>query len=288
MVTNRTGVTNRHGATNRHGVALIFVLWLLVLIGLAAAEVVTRARTESAMVTDMRARALGQYAAESGILLTTSTIESLLDSATTPAQRAAVFHQLEIVTSTPREEVLGTAHFAVALIDLNARLDVNRTDAKTLATLFGRFTGGSADDIVAALKRQPVSRFPELARVPGIDDELALDVAPYVTVWGDGLININSAPEPVLASIATVGKTGAQSIIARRENGVLTSADGFRGSPTSGPVAIDAPLLTIAPSRIMLVSRGWQPGTPLTHEIQAVYLVISNRLILQSWEERDR
>ena len=58
--------------TNRKGVALIFVLWLLVLIGLAAAEVVTRARTESAMVTDMRARALGQYAAESGILLTTS------------------------------------------------------------------------------------------------------------------------------------------------------------------------------------------------------------------------
>jgi type II secretory pathway component PulK len=274
--------------TNRKGVALIFVLWLLVLIGLAAAEVVTRARTESAMVTDMRARALGQYAAESGILLTTSTIESLLDSATTPAQRATVFHELELESTTPHEEVLGAAHFAVALVDLNARLDVNRTDPKTLSALFSQFTSGSAEDIVAALKHEPVSRFPELARVPGIDDVLAIAVAPYVTVWGDGLININAAPEEVLASIATVGKAGAQSIIARRAQGVLTSADGFRGSPASGPVAIDAPLLTIAPSRIMLVSRGWQPGTPLAHEIQAVYLVISNRLVLQSWEERDR
>jgi type II secretory pathway component PulK len=274
--------------TKRKGVALIFVLWLLVLIGLAAADVVTRARTESAMVTDMRARALGQYAAESGILLMTSTIESLLDSATTPAQRATVFHALEIESTVPHEQVLGAAHFAVALIDLNARLDVNRTDPKTLSALFRQFTGGSAEDIVAALKQEPVSRFPELARVPGIDDDLAVAVAPYVTVWGDGLIDINAAPEQVLASIATVGQAGAQSIIARRAQGVLTSADGFRGSPAGGPVAIDAPLLTIAPSRIMLVSRGWQPGTPLTHEIQAVYLVISNRLVLQSWEERDR
>ena len=29
---------------------------------------------------------------------------------------------------------------------------------------------------------------------------LALAVAPYVTVWSDGIVNINSAPEPVLAA----------------------------------------------------------------------------------------
>ena len=36
------------------------------------------------------------------------------------------------------------------------------------------------------------------------------------------------------------------------------------------------------------VSPALEPGTPLAHEIQALYLVISNRLVLQSWEERDR
>jgi general secretion pathway protein K len=268
-------------ANTRRGVALIFVLWLLVLLGLAAAEVVTRARTESAMVTDMRARALGQYAAESGILLTTSIIESVLDSANTPAKRAAVFQHLD----TQRESTLGAAHFKVIFIDLNARLDVNRTDAGTLRNLFSQFTTSSAEDIVTALKAAPVSRFPELARVQGIDDNLALAVAPYVTVWGDGLININSAPEPVLAAISTVGKAGARSIVAARENGVLTSTDVYRGS---GAVSADAPLLAIAPSRIMLVSRGWQPGVPLAHEIQAVYVVIGSTLVLQSWEEHDR
>jgi type II secretory pathway component PulK len=274
--------------THRKGVALIFTLWLLVLVGLAAAEIVTRARTETAIVTDMRARALGQYAAESGILLATSQIESLLDSATTPAQKAHVFHQLTAYYSSPHESVLGDAHFAVALLDLNARLDVNRTDPTTLRAFFSQFSG-DADDIVTALKQAPISRFPEIARVPGVDDDLAVAIAPYITVWGDGLININSAPLPVLASIASVGKAGAQSIVTRRESGeVLTSADAYRGGSATSAVAVDAPLLTITPSRIMLVSRGWQPGTPLAHEIQAVYVVVSNRLVLQSWEERDR
>ncbi len=38
----------------------------------------------------------------------------------------------------------------------------------------------------------------------------------------------------------------------------------------------------------MIVSRGWQLGSPLTREIQAVYLVLAGTLTLESWEERDR
>ncbi len=46
--------------------------------------------------------------------------------------------------------------------------------------------------------------------------------------------------------------------------------------------------VSIMPTRLMLVSRGWQPGHPLTHEIQAVYAVVGQRLVLEGWEERDR
>jgi hypothetical protein len=40
------------------------------------------------------------------------------------------------------------------------------------------------------------------------------------------------------------------------------------------------------PSRILVVSRGWQDGQPLTHEIQAVYAVVGNGLTLVRWRER--
>jgi hypothetical protein len=41
------------------------------------------------------------------------------------------------------------------------------------------------------------------------------------------------------------------------------------------------------PTRLLLISRGWQEGHPLTHEIQAAYAVLGQRLVLQFWWERD-
>ena len=46
-------------------------------------------------------------------------------------------------------------------------------------------------------------------------------------------------------------------------------------------------LVSTMPSRLMLVSRGWQEGHPLTHEIQVVYAVVGQRLVVQARQERD-
>jgi len=95
-------------------------------------------------------------------------------------------------------------------------------------------------------------------------------------VWSDGTVNINSAPEPVLAALPAVGSAAARNIVQRRAAGEVFTAAAF-GAPVS-----------IMPTRLMLVSRGWQQGHPLTHEIQAVYAVVGPRLVLEGWEERDR
>jgi type II secretory pathway component PulK len=279
------------------GVALIFVLWLLVLLGAAATEVLAHVRTEGRMVSALESRTIGRYAAESGILMATAAIERRLDSAAEPGDRAAALRDPALrdsLTDVP----LGAARFGVAIVDLNARLDLNRTDERTLRNLFSEFTSPArAEAVVGAIKREPLTRLAELARVPGIDDSLALAVAPYVTVWGDGLVDLNGAPAAVLAAVPGVGSATAQTIVAQREAGhVFGSTDELRAAeqasaPAAGPTdvgAVMSPLLTLAPTRLLLVSRGWQPGHPLTHEIQAVYVVLGRWMVLQRWEERDR
>jgi type II secretory pathway component PulK len=65
---------------DRRGVALIFVLWLLVLLGVIVAEVVSQARMEARILSSLRSRTVARYSAESGILAATVWIEALLDS----------------------------------------------------------------------------------------------------------------------------------------------------------------------------------------------------------------
>ena len=272
---------------DQRGVALILVLWLLVLLSIIIAEVASRARAEAALLTSLRSRTVARYAAESGILAATVAIERLLDSSYNPLERASVFRQLDARLASLNDVELGGARFGVAALDLNARIDLNRADVATLRGLFGQFTSDArADTVAAALKLNPIRRLAELSRVPGVDDSLALAVAPYVTVWSDGLVNINSAPEPVLAALPGVA-AAAPGIVARREGGeVFATLDPVHPPSMPGVVAA-ALLVSTVPSRLMLVSRGWQDGHPLTHEIQAVFAIVGRRLVLQSSWERD-
>ena len=39
---------------------------------------------------------------------------------------------------------------------------------------------------------------------------------------------------------------------------------------------------------LILIARGWQSGSPLTHEIQAVYAISGTSLVLAHWREQQR
>ena len=277
---------------DRRGVALIFVLWLLVLLGAIVAEVASQARLEAEILTSLRSRTVARYSAESGILAATVQIEALLDSTRSQPERVTTFHELAARLAPLNDVDLGSGRFGVAVVDLNARMDLNRADAATLQGLFRQFiTDKQAEEVVALLKQAPLNRLGELAHIPGIDDSLALAVAPYVTVWSDGFVNINSAPEPVLAALPGISSAMARSAVRRRETGevfvMATDPFGPLGGVPGGVASAPAPRLSVMPSRLLIVSRGWQDGYPLTHEIQAVYDVLGARLELRAWQERD-
>jgi hypothetical protein len=64
---------------DRRGVALLLVLSLLVVLGLVAFDVAERARAESNMLMDLKARTAGRYAAESGILMARMAVQRWID-----------------------------------------------------------------------------------------------------------------------------------------------------------------------------------------------------------------
>lgn len=283
---------------SERGSALIFVLYLLITLGVLAAEVARGTRAEAARVAVTRARSVGRYAAESGIADAMVRIHGLLDSAALAPTQVAPFQRLNAEVAALAGAPLGPGRFKVAVVNLNARIDLNRASEATLREFLSQFTSGrQADMAVAALKKEPIRRVGELVRLPGIDQSLAFAVAPYVTVWGDDMIDINAAPESVLAAVPGVGQAGARALVRRREAGeVFSPTDLMRprasstrdnedspGTPPAEPI----PQLVIAPTRLLLISRGWQDGQPATHEIQAVYSLLGQRLVLQAWWERD-
>jgi general secretion pathway protein K len=264
----------------RRGIALPLVLWLIIVLGAVSAGVVTKARAATALASNVRAQLVARNAAESGVTMARAEIEERLSALPDSSGRRGLLNRLDEALANPGENALGDGRFQVTLVDVNARLDVNAATAGQLARLFEFFTNASeAADAAAAIRHwigadepsaraeplvidpragltlapgvaRPIRSLEEMRRIPGLRDGLLRSAAPYLTVDGDGTVNRMTASDTVLT--------------------------------------VAAGELRDEPSRILIVSRGWMNGHPLTHEIQAVYAVSREELALVHWRERGR
>ena len=290
----------------------MLVLWLLVVLGAAATAIAAAAHVDASLTGNLRARATARYAAESGIALAARRLGQLLGAASSDESRARAFQDIDRQFDHLREVGIGGGWFGIAVIDLNARIDLNRSNPTVVQALFAQFTDPDrseraaaaladwidADDIARtggaeladyasidspyAPRNAPLDRLDDLAHLLHVGSALAAQVAPYVTVASDGLVNLNSAPEPVLAALPGIGVARARDMLARRAGG-----ETFVSPATVADLGPASALVTTAPSRLLIVSRGWLGGHPLTHEIQAVYGIAGTALYLMSWRERD-
>ena len=301
-------------ARDRRGVALMLVLWLIVVLGVVATAIAATSHADSTLTWNLRARTTARYAAESGVVVATELLRELLLASSSDETRARTFQEVDRHFRDLREVPIGPGggRFGIAVIDMNARLDLNRTDPSVLRSLFAQFTDDSRAELAAAgladwidpddmvrtggaeladyvtmnspyaPRNAPLDRLDDLAHVLHVGDALAAAVAPYVTVASDGLVNVNSASEPVLAALPGLGIARAHEIVARRGAGAT-----FTSPAALADLGPAAPLVTIVPSRLLIVSRGWLDGHPLTHEVQALYGIAGTTLYLMSWRERD-
>lgn len=241
------------------GVALLLVLWLVVVLGAIGSSVAVVVRERLHVATNLRDRAAARTAAESGIVSLVQAIQDSLARVGGGAQRDRYLNSLEGGGS--ETATLGDAHFSVRCEDVNARFDINMADESALARFFAGFTSAvRAREIAQAVRRRTASTVPgEVSRplldvaaigsVAGVDDRLLDAVTPFLTVDGDGNVNLQHAASPVRLVAA----------------GQVVSA----------------------PTRVMLVSRGARTGSTLTHEIQAVYAIQGVQLAIVRWRERE-
>ncbi len=258
----------------RRGAALILVLWIIVALAAISSGIVRSTRATTGIAVNYRAGVAARYAAESGVTWAVASLEDSLANALTPEARREFLNHLGRAARVP--ESLGEARMAVALIDVGSRLDLNAADARALTRFFSFFTdpveaaqaaqavrsyiGGVRSAIDPALPMggpeelglqasRPLASVDELFDVPGLPRALAKAASGFLTVDGDGTINRATASAAVLAA------AGGE--------------------------------LRDEPSRIVVVSRGWMAGHPLTHEIEAVYAIVGLELTLIHWRERD-
>ncbi len=259
----------------RRGVALVTALWLVLVLGGVATEVTRSAYSVSDTADNVRSRTIARYAAESGIVLASTRIEDSVAALRDSTLARAYLNRLEQGSLGIVGVALGDARFQLTVVDVNSRLDVNRASTSQLVALFssitnleesrvaaiairnriefGRagdlFRGSAPAGVVKPLYSTPLRSLSELQGIPGVSEGVANGAAPFLTVDGDGRVNrITASPQ------------------------VIAAAGGD---------------LRDAPSRLLLISRGWKKGRPLTFEIQAVYALEYGKMILVSWRERD-
>ncbi len=276
----------------RRGIALVVVLWTVALLATVTAMARSAARSSAAIAANMRAQAISRSMAESGIVAASALIEdSLLAYGNNAILRDAFLARLEPRDANARpllQDSLADGVFAVTVVDVSARLDVNDAGADGLAQVLATVTSPSAarataeridarvrgsarggdafaddsararDSLSAALLgrtvgtrlRRPFESLDALQEIPGVDVGALAKIASLLTVDGNGQTNRRAATPAVLAA-------------------------------ASGTM-VDAP------SRLLLIARGWERGHALSRQIEAVYDVAADGLHLVRWREHDR
>ena len=276
----------------RRGIALVVVLWTVALLATVTAMASSAARSSAAIASNMRALAVARSMAESGIVAASALIEdSLRAYGNNATLRDAFLARLEPRNANAEpllQDSLADGVFAVTVVDVSARLDVNDAGADGLAQLLATVTSPSAarataerldarvrgsargddafaddsararDSLSAALlgrtvgtrARRPFESLDALQDVPGVDVGALAKIASLLTVDGNGQTNRRAATPAVLAAAS----------------GTLVDA----------------------PSRLLLIARGWERGHALSRQIEAVYDVAADGLHLVRWREHDR
>ncbi len=221
----------------QRGSVLVFTLWILVCLSLIALGFGRRARLEVRAAAYEMDRLTGRMLAHAAIEMGMAELRKNFNQQPTSQGLSDAWAKEQIV---PAAEILGpaAADLAVAvtvtylIIDEGRKININRADEKFLrnfdllpepavgdiiARRFGQDEVASGDDYMFTAPE-------ELIELDGVDisdwwgkpNSTELSLCDAVTVYGTGRININTAPEELIAAIPGLRRQIAKAIVRRR------------------------------------------------------------------------
>lgn len=239
----------------RPGVALLAALWLVVAISVVGLQFALEAREHRRLAIGAAERGRSRAAAAGALALTRARLEHALRRPAVSGQAAlnamrAADPWLDTDSLFSVVDTIGDVVVEVRARDLGERLNVNQLGLEELRA----FLGAALDDYVASdelaqaildwrdpddaprpggaeraqYEREgrlvlpadgPFREIEELLFVEGMTPARYAKIAPYLSTRGTGMVNVNSADEPVLRALPGVTEAMIARLLAMRSQG---------------------------------------------------------------------
>ena len=293
----------------RRGVALFAALWLVVAIGVVALEFSLEARQRRLAAANTIELADARAAAAGGIEHAHARLDRALRQPALQGPSAtlrAADPWLDADSLLRLDDEADSLPYDVTARDLNSALNINRVTESQLLLFLTRlgYDYGLADELAQCImdwrdtdimrrargaereaylaagrvvlpRDGSFQELSDLLHVMHMTPEIYDSIAPFLTVRGsDRRINVNTAPEPVLRSLAGMSDAATAAIVRARENGRrfrtlgdIVSVTGSLGSTVrtgaGGTIAFEA-------TTLLLTSTGWNRGRRTPYRIEAL------------------
>jgi type II secretory pathway component PulK len=256
----------------RRGFALLAVLWTLVAVAALSALAVGAARIGSLVTRNRVLLTRAAWARE-------ACVEILL----------ARYAQGQNRGLDPVD--LGRGAWCDATVeDPATKLNVNLADPAALETVLRVVVrDGNLDSLTVALltrrRRGAFADIGELAEVPGFTTGLVAQLSRFLTTRGKGVINVNTAPPEVLATLPGMTAEAVALLVAQRSAAPLMSLDALGSwlSPRARTTLLASysdfgRAATFGPRELVVFVRGAIRGTPLETRATLTLVPVAGRL----------
>ena len=303
-----------HADTRRSGFALMAALWLVVIVGVTGYELSVRSRVRRLAVANSLEKMAADAAADAALETVRAALENRLahplDAQTRTLTDATLDPWGDLTFLRDDTLKLGDERAWAHGYDAGTRLNLNRVTEGDLrrflsaipldageadrlaqrimdwrdADSFRRSRGMERDDYLRSGARAlpanaEFGQVTELREVDGVTATVYSRIAPYLTVFGTGQVNLNAAPRVVIASLPGMGDEAIAVIFRYRQSSrpmrsieELTQrlSPGAReaiaeaGNELSGRVTFDT-------REVVVIGEGWLDGSPLRSSAEAVF-----------------
>jgi len=269
----------------RSGSILVVSLWALLFFSILSLALYSIISSQIRLVKSLQERTLSPYLAKAAFYYYKA--ERL---------KGPILNNTLYGLGIKRERELGRGKFIFSLTDEEAKININSAGLETLARL------PDLDEVMAQkiykLKIDLGGAFnaiEELLLIDGFREEYFEKIKNYITIYGDGLVNVNTAPatvlgilglnEDVISSIidfraGTDGKEGTEDDDEFTSKEALKSYKGFSEIQKSEILRVESLLKTSS-----MVS-GLQIETQILNQSAMHYNIITNGEKIYRWSER--